>query len=231
MAARIRARRYLLVQGLAHVDHPGPPLVQMHPTGNRLSESRVWLFSWSWARMTRVLQRAAGRIFGGRREVGADAGEEAGAEFGQLVLAHALDGEELCLGGGALAGQLAQCGVAEDEVGRDAALLGHGAAEGAEGLEEVGVRRRVRRACALGAAGGAASGLARALCCCFEEAHVCLAPQDAAAVFGERQRGVFALLAGQAALPFELVDPVPDRPAAGAAGRIGWGRCQFRQLA
>src|SRR3990172_6544177 len=92
----------------------------------------------------------------------ADAGQKARAELLEFAQAPPLDLQERLLGGRALPRHLAQARVAEDEVGRETSLFGHGPAEGAECLEQVLVDRPAaqagRRGRACGPGGGGPRG-------------------------------------------------------------------------
>src|SRR3990170_3863891 len=82
--------------------------------------------------------RASSGPLGG---VGPDHGHEALAKLVALPLAHALDFEEGPGRGGPEPRHFAERGVAEDHVGRHAALLGEGAANGPQRLEQVAPTR------------------------------------------------------------------------------------------
>ena len=62
-----------------------------------------------------------------------------GPKSSSFALADAVDAEEFVGGGRAQAGHVAQAGVAEDDVGRDAALGGDFVPQGAEAVEEIAV--------------------------------------------------------------------------------------------
>ena len=79
-------------------------------------------------------RRSAG---GGAVFVCADAGQKARAELLELAQADPLDLQEGVLRGGACSCHLTQAGVAEDEVGWDTSLCGHGPTEDTEHLEQV----------------------------------------------------------------------------------------------
>ena len=71
--------------------------------------------------------------------VSADQLDEAGAEVGLLALADAPNREQRCVVTGRDAGQVSQRGIAEDHEGGDRALIGDGAAQLAQRLEEAAV--------------------------------------------------------------------------------------------
>ena len=81
-------------------------------------------------------ERAAGWRLGQFFDCFGDSFEELLAEGGDLLLADALDLEHLPCVLGFGAGELAEGGVGEDDVGRNVVFLGDFHAQGAEALEE-----------------------------------------------------------------------------------------------
>jgi hypothetical protein len=156
-----------------------------------------------------------------------DGRQEAGAEVAQLGVANAVDRTQALRRRGPQAGQLAQGGVAEDDVRRDPALDRQFAAQPPQGLEQVAVHPLPRHRLGLRLLGSLSLLAPRQL----HQPHRALPAHHLPRGLVEPQLGVVVAHLAQHPLADELVDPVAHVRLAVALEQLVGGQLVVLPLA